>query len=165
MPRFFPDMLSAVRYIKKFFIFSAGKDVFSMPPRKKRPSSETEKDVFATRLRKSMEDRKISKTQLGKAIGISVQAVSQYTTGQSKPGPEKLVILARFLNESTDYLLGLSESRSVDISTREICARTNLTDGAFAALSSLTHHENDSDDTATKKELAQLLVNEIMKEL
>lgn len=65
--------------------------------------------VFAERLRKLLENRGITITELAKHLQISRQAVSQYTDGSAQPNIEKLSKIANFFEVSSDYLIGLSE--------------------------------------------------------
>lgn len=82
--------------------------------RQGKPTFETENEIFPTRLRELMEIENITQTQLGDAIGVRRQTVSLYTTGQSKPDWEQITKICKFLNCSSDYLLGLSDFRVVE---------------------------------------------------
>ena len=42
-------------------------------------------------------------------IGVSKQKLSKWKTGYNEPSLEELVIIAKYFNVSTDYLLGLEE--------------------------------------------------------
>ncbi len=48
----------------------------------------------------------LSQIQLAKALGISNVQLSRYESGDRKPDPETLLLIANFLDVSTDYLLG-----------------------------------------------------------
>lgn len=113
-------------------------------PRKSRPSYETGRDIFPQRLRSAMQMRDVNQAQLAKTLGITPQAVSAYINGQSAPKPQTLAEIARALRVSSDYLLGLSSSYASDITSREICDRTNLTDYTVSALSQLPHIDFDA---------------------
>ena len=65
--------------------------------------------VFPTRLRNLLEDRGTTITALAKELKISRQAASQYVDGSAQPNIDRLVMIARFFDVSSDYLLGLSE--------------------------------------------------------
>ncbi len=64
---------------------------------------------FPSRLRKLLDERKITITSLAKELKITRQAVSQYADGSVQPNVERLVSIANFFDVSTDYLVGLSE--------------------------------------------------------
>lgn len=132
-------------------------------PNGKKGKSDHYREPLPSRLRELMKENDVTHEQLGKAVGAGRGSIGQYANGDSAPKLETLTAIAKYFNVSTDYLLGLSGSRSVDISTREICTRTNLTDGAFAALSSLSRSDTDSSETATRKQYAAFLVNEIIE--
>ncbi len=55
-----------------------------------------------------MEKRKISATELSKAIGVSSGNISDWKSGRSSPSFERLSDIANFLDVTTDFLLELS---------------------------------------------------------
>ena len=64
-----------------------------------------------------------------KLIGLAISAVSSYESGSRYPSFETLIKLARIFHVSTDYLLGLTEKRSIDV--------TGLTDEEIELISQL----------------------------
>jgi|GEM_PF-708489 len=69
-------------------------------------------NVFATRLRKLVEQADITQGTLAKESGCSRQAISQYMDGSSMPNVDKLLSIANFFGVSTDYLLGREEKKN-----------------------------------------------------
>ncbi len=63
-------------------------------------------DVFPTRLRELIEKNDTTITAVAKKLGISRQAVSQYTMGQGQPNADKLVQIAEYFEVSCDWLVG-----------------------------------------------------------
>ena len=58
------------------------------------------------------ENLKISgkkQTEVAAAVNVSKQCISDYKKGKSVPSVETLYLLCRFLDVSSDYLLGLSD--------------------------------------------------------
>ena len=98
--------------------------------RKEKPTHITENEVFPTRLRQIMEERKVSQGTLGDEIGVRRQTVSLYTTGQSKPDTDKLTAIARYFDVSADWLLGISDVETPDADMQAICKITGLTEAA-----------------------------------
>ena len=54
-------------------------------------------------------EKRISQTQLAKALGLAQNTLSQYENNVAKPSLDTLVLIAKFFTVSTDYLLGLEE--------------------------------------------------------
>ncbi len=71
---------------------------------------------FKTKLKSLRTDRGISQNALAQAIGVTRAAVNAWELGKGYPNAVCLVQLAKYLNVSTDYLLGLTTSCSIDIS-------------------------------------------------
>lgn len=62
-------------------------------------------------LKKLREEKSISQIRLSVEIGVAQETISAYERGKAVPTCENLVKLAKFLNTSTDYLLGLSDMK------------------------------------------------------
>ena len=60
-------------------------------------------------------EKKLTQKQLAARIGLAISAVSSYESGSRYPSFETLIKLARIFHVSTDYLLGLTERRSIDV--------------------------------------------------
>lgn len=47
--------------------------------------------------------------QLAKELNISQSAIAKWELGKTEPGASALILLSRFFNETTDYILGLTD--------------------------------------------------------
>lgn len=63
---------------------------------------------FSVRLRKVLKDTNTSQQALAKKIGMSQSVVNNYCTGKREPTLDVLALICKALNESADYLLGLT---------------------------------------------------------
>lgn len=79
--------------------------------RKAKQSYETEKEPFPTRLRELIKEKNITQNELASKIGVTRQAISLYTSGQSKPDISILKKITEYFEVPADYLLGLSDNR------------------------------------------------------
>lgn len=64
---------------------------------------------FSDRLKVIMDIRDYTTTELAKKIYTSPHTITMYRCGKRMPGPEVLCLIAKELNVSTDFLLGLSD--------------------------------------------------------
>lgn len=108
-------------------------------PRKSDPAYKTESSIFATRLREIMRERGENQTTLADKITaqyvtIQRQTISLYMNGQSKPDTERLTAIAKVLDVSADWLLGLSETKSTSADVQNICKQTGLSEGIVNVL-------------------------------
>lgn len=60
---------------------------------------------FADNLKKTRKDKHLSQESLAEIIGVSRQAISKWEQGDTYPEIEKLLLLAKELNVSLDYLM------------------------------------------------------------
>lgn len=60
-------------------------------------------------------EMKLTQKQVADRIGLAISAVSAYESGTRYPSYETLIKLSRMFHVSTDYLLGLTEKRSIDV--------------------------------------------------
>lgn len=63
------------------------------------------------RLRDLREDADMNQTQVARYLGMSQTGYSKYETGENDIPTQVLIKLALLYNVSTDYILGLSQSR------------------------------------------------------
>lgn len=123
-------------------------------PRKGEPSYKSENSVFATRLREIMKERGENQTTLADKITsqyvtIQRQTISLYMSGQSRPDTERLTAIAKVLDVSADWLLGLTGSKKKEpLATDEL----RLTD---EAVDTIVHM-----DSAVRSVLCLLLEQE-----
>lgn len=99
--------------------------------RKESKTWETENAPFPSRLSEIMKERKVSQEKLAAALGVKRQTVSLYKTGQSSPNAEQLCKIASFFEVSADWLLGISDVKSVDHDIRAIHEITGLNETAL----------------------------------
>lgn len=115
-------------------------------PRKTIPTYETEKCIFAQRLTEIMKERGENQTTLAAKItsqfvAIQRQTISLYMNGQSKPDTERLTAIAKVLDVSADWLLGLTESKTQDADIRAMCDFTMLDEQTIYKLHELNQLE------------------------
>ena len=63
--------------------------------------------MIGERLKKLRKERKITQDDLAELIGVQKTAVSQYETNKNDPSDKIKVNIAKHLNISLDYLLGV----------------------------------------------------------
>ena len=61
------------------------------------------------RIRDLREDRDYTQAQIAAVIKTTQQQYSKIETGRADISGEKLILLAKFYNVSTDYILGLTK--------------------------------------------------------
>lgn len=64
---------------------------------------------FGKRVRQEREKRGLTQADLAKALDVATPTIAEYEADKKKPRPEKLIILAKKLGVSTDYLLGIND--------------------------------------------------------
>ena len=70
---------------------------------------------FGDRLRRLRKERKLTQKELACLIGVKNSVISFYEVGDRTPSLEVLVKLSKALHVSTDVLLGLDKSETVDV--------------------------------------------------
>ncbi|MBQ8255080.1 MAG: helix-turn-helix transcriptional regulator [Clostridia bacterium] len=71
---------------------------------------------FGNRLRQLRKNRKLTQKELANLIGVKNSVISFYEVGDRTPSLDVLVKLSKALHVSTDVLLGIEKSETVDIS-------------------------------------------------
>jgi len=81
------------------------------------------------RIRALRLEKNITQTELAQRIGVSKTMISSYELEQRAPSYEVLIKIAKFFNVTTDSLLGIEKSQSVNydgLTDREIRAIMNI---------------------------------------
>lgn len=66
-------------------------------------------ELFAFRVKKLRKEQKLSQQELAEALGLTQTTISGIEGGLRTTTIEKLILLAKFFDVSTDYLLGLKD--------------------------------------------------------
>lgn len=75
---------------------------------------------FGSRLKELRIERNSSQKEVADDIGISITAISQYESDSRFPNEEMLKRLCLYYKISSDYLLGLTETKHAPLSKEEI---------------------------------------------
>ena len=67
--------------------------------------------IFTTRLQQIRTERGISRKEIAGVLEITPRTYQYYEEGKREPNYAKLILLAKHLKVSSDYLLGLSEKQ------------------------------------------------------
>lgn len=105
--------------------------------------------MFGERLKNVLQDNDISQLKLAQELGYTQQAVNRWCNNITEPDNKTIVAIAKYLNISTDYLLGndndLNENEE---ELRELDALKQLL---------IKNGYMNSDEDLTKKELDNLM--------
>ena len=66
-------------------------------------------EIFAKRVKELRKQRRLSQVELGEVLGLTHKSISTIESGLRGTTIEKLILLAKFFDVSTDYLLGLKD--------------------------------------------------------
>ena len=64
---------------------------------------------FKDRLKELRKYNNLSQMQLSLKTGLSQSAIAKWELGKTEPTASAIIVLAKFFNETTDYLLGLED--------------------------------------------------------
>jgi transcriptional regulator with XRE-family HTH domain len=64
---------------------------------------------FKDKLKELRTSNNLSQMQLSLKTGISQSAIAKWELGKTEPTASAIIVLARFFNETADYILGLED--------------------------------------------------------
>lgn len=70
---------------------------------------------FGEKIKKLRKEKKLTQKQLADLAGVAISAISAYESGNRYPSYEVLINLSHIFHVSTDYLLGISSIKSIDV--------------------------------------------------
>lgn len=65
--------------------------------------------IFSERLKEARKAQKRMQKDMAELLNMTVRGYQYYEDGSHEPSYDDLVLLAKYLNVSTDYLLGLKD--------------------------------------------------------
>lgn len=71
---------------------------------------------FGTRLKELRKSNGLTQQQLAERIGVTKSVISFYELRERAPSPEVLIKFSYIFHVSTDYLLGIERSKTIDVS-------------------------------------------------
>jgi transcriptional regulator with XRE-family HTH domain len=87
-------------------------------------------DVFTKRLEQMMQAMQMTQRDLAIEIGVQRQTVSLYVLGRSRPDTDRLILIAKALRTTPNYLLGFTDdpnqegvNRVIKLEVRPYCER------------------------------------------
>ena len=118
------------------------------------------KDITVERLRSLIDETGLARQAIADEMGCDVSTITKHYNGTRNLTIDFIAMYARYFNVSSDYLLGLSEVRTVSPDTAMICRVTGLDDKAVQTLGEI----NDPTNFESPKEIIGAL-NYILGEL
>ena len=93
--------------------------------------------VFPDRLSDLINEKQklgISQNVIAEKLEVSKSVLSEWASGKKKPSLKNLCNLSQYFGVSADYLLGITDARSVEPDIRAIQEYTGLSDNALKTL-------------------------------
>lgn len=113
---------------------------------------------FPRRFSALMLAQNVTQKTIAEVCGVRRQSVSEWMNGNTRPDILSLIEIAKYFNVSTDYLLGLTDYKTNDKATRELCSTLGLSEEAVKILSA-------DHSSVVARQWKELLSNEPFEEL
>lgn len=97
---------------------------------------------IGSKLEALRKEKKETQTDVAKLLGVQRQVISYYETGTRPPNIEDLTILADHYNTTLDYLVGRTETKTVEEDIQMICNYTGLNESAINRLHWVSKRSN-----------------------
>ena len=115
--------------------------------------------IFRERLKMLRGNKRLQ--DVAQDLGISRVTLGYYESGERKPDIEILLRIANYYNVSCDYLLGLTETQSLDMNVREISHKIGLNEKSVEILCSYKSY-NDNHPENNISEIYLTTVDDIL---
>ena len=99
-------------------------------------------NITVERLRTLIDETELPRQAIADEMGCDVSTITKHYNGTRNLTIDFIVMYARYFNVSSDYLLGLSEVRTVSPDTAMICRVTGLDDKAVRTLGEINEPTN-----------------------
>ena len=91
-------------------------------------SKQNRESLFPTRLRDLRKEKGVSQQECADTIGVVKSTLGLWENGDTLPDARSLAQMAEYYGVSADYLLGLSDVKSPDVSIQKMCELTGLSE-------------------------------------
>jgi transcriptional regulator with XRE-family HTH domain len=108
---------------------------------------------FSMRIKNLREGKDMTPSQLASVFGKSEGAVRAWETGRTKPDADTLIEISKYFGVTTDYLLGLSDGKSVESDI--IHKETGLSEKAIELLKHYVEADEQNSRTLTVNTLLE----------
>lgn len=102
-------------------------------------------NIIGQRINTALAARDIKQKELAKQIGVKDNVVSYWCSGTRIPNTMQIVQIAKILNVSADYLLGLSDVATNNADLKAVCHYTGLDETSVLSLNDIriiwSHYE------------------------
>lgn len=109
------------------------------------------------RIEKRLNELKQTKSWLAQQMNMSLQSFSRMLGGNNNPRIDNVIELSKKLDISIDYLLGVSEESTIDVSLKDISEKTGL---SVKSIEKLICYKNNKLSDRKLKALNLLLEND-----
>ncbi len=92
------------------------------------------KKILGIRLNTALAAANMKQKELAKLLGVTDNTISYFCSGKRIPNIEQIIQISKFLNVSTDFLLGLSDVKSTEADIKTICDYTGLNEKSISYL-------------------------------
>lgn len=82
--------------------------------------------TMGKRLKKLRTGRRMTQQQLVSQIGLAPSAISSYESGSRYPSYEVLIKYSRIFHVTTDYILGIDDLDTIDVSGLSECEKNTV---------------------------------------
>lgn len=92
--------------------------------------------MFNTRLKELRLSKGDTQASLAQKMGVSSRTIASYEQGINEPSMETLINLSNYFNVTTDYLIGRSECKTIDM--QKLYDEIGLSENSIGLLKSMT---------------------------
>ncbi len=100
-------------------------------------------------------EHNLSQKELSEILGVSSGAIAMWETNQRYPSTQNVITMSTYFNVTTDYLLGLENSRDINNTVKIKEKRSERTNNMLLAFEQLNIDNQDIIIGETKKMLKQ----------
>ena len=82
--------------------------------------------MFDERIKELRSAHNLNQVELGKKLGVSKQCICNWENNNIQPSIDMLIKIARYFGVTTDYLLGLDNSKYINVDGLTIQQRDHI---------------------------------------
>ena len=105
----------------------------------RKPTNHTVASPFAAKLKAVFWDSGLTQSEAAEKLGVSRQTFNNWLNGQNQPDYSYLIQISKLFGVSCDYLLGVSDVKTLDMDISGCCKLTGLSESAVNTI--ISNHD------------------------
>ena len=121
--------------------------------------------IIGQRIDEILKLRNLKQKDLAEHLKVKDNTISYFCSGKRTPNTTQIIEIAKYLNVTTDYLLGLSPNSTIDVELQAVCKYTGLSEKSIQNVVAVTRKFEKKNNKTLNMLLEHYYIDDFIEEL